>query len=215
MTSKKKILWESWNAKILTASEQQEPQQEESQAYDASETEISPEYCIPIQSRLIHTPMGAYPEESILKPSDRWDCWIAHTSFPITGSIVNILNNDIDGIEVLKIMGKYSFFIGVAKLFDIRDVREQINEKICSYTEIEIFSNDEVQETVNLLKDQLKENKFWSILVYPEGNIEYVVANEINVEYLDALSSLVDKKNNFGGIILRSDNGQQNETTFE
>lgn len=215
MTSKKKILWESWNAKILTASEQQEPQQEESQAYDTPEVEVSPEYFIPIQSRLIHTPMGAYPEESILKPSDRWDCWIAHTSFPITGSIVNILNNDIDGIEVLKVMGKYSFFIGVAKLFDIRDVREQINEKICSYTEIEIFSNDEVQETVNLLKDQLKENKFWSILVYPEGNIEYVVANEINVEYLDALSSLVDKKNNFGGIILRSDNGQQNETTFE
>ena len=119
MASKKKILWESWNAKILASSEHQEPQQEEVQAYDAPEVEVSPDYFIPMQSRLIHTPMGAYPEESILKPSDRWDCWIAHTSFPITGNIANILNNDIDGIEVLKIMGKYSFFIGVAKLFDI------------------------------------------------------------------------------------------------
>ena len=213
MTSKKKILWESWNAKISLEEEKEPPQQEV--AYEMSEEQVSPDFFIPVQSRLIYTPMGAYPEDSILKPSDRWDCWIAHTNFPITGNIANILNDDIDGIEVLKIMGKYSFFIGVAKLFDIRDVREKINEKICSYTELEIFSNDEVQETVNLLKNQLKENKYWSILVYPEGKIEYVVANEINVEYLDALSSLVDKKNNFGGIILRSDNGQQNERAFE
>ena len=56
-------------------------------------------------------------------------------------------------------MGKYSLFIGVAQLFDIRDVRKQINEKICSYTENEIFSNDDIQETVDLLKDQLKDNK--------------------------------------------------------
>ena len=214
MTSKKKILWESWNAKILASEEQPEPQQEEP-SYEMPEVEVSPDFFIPVQSRLIYTPMGAYPEESMLKPSDRWDCWIAHTSFPITGSIANILNTDIDGIEVLKIMGKYSFFIGVAQLFDIRDVREQINEKICSYTENEIFSNGDIQETVDLLKDQLKDNKYWSILVCPEGRVEYVVANEINAEYLDALSSLIDKKNNFGGIILRSDNGQQNEAAFE
>lgn len=214
MTSKKKILWESWNAKIVAEEEQAEPQAEEV-PYELPDLEISPDFFIPVQSRLIYTPMGAYPEESLLKPSDRWDCWIAHTNFPITGSIAAILNTDIDGIEVLKIMGKYSFFIGVAQLFDIRDVRKQINEKICSYSENEIFSDDDVQETVDLLKDQLKDNKYWSILVYPEGRVEYVVANEINAEYLDALSSLKDKKNNFGGIILRSDYGQENEGAFE
>lgn len=213
MDSKKKILWESWNAKVALEEQQERPLEDVS--YEITEEPISPEYFIPVQSRLIYTPMGAYPEESILKPSDRWDCWTAHTNFPITGSISEILNNQIDGVEVLKIMGKYSFFIGVAKLFDIRDVRNQINEKICSYTENEIFSTDGIQETVDLLKDQLKDNKFWSILVYPEGRIEYVVANEVNAEYLDALSSLIEKKNNFGGIIFRSDNGQQNEPAFE
>lgn len=209
MDSKKKILWESWNAKIITE-EDSDLKKEEESSYELTEDSISPDIFIPVQSRLIHTPMGAYPEDSTLKPSDRWDCWIAHTNFPITGKILNTLNSEIDGIESLKIMGKYSFFIGVGKLFDIRDVRNQINEKICSYTENEIFSRNEIQETVNLLKNQLKDNKFWSILVYPEGAIEYVVANEINAEYLDALSSLVEKKNNFGGIILRSDNVQQN-----
>lgn len=213
MKSKKKISWESWNAKITIETEEVPPQ-EESSSYEVLEEGI--DYLTPFQSaKAVYTPLGAFPEESILKPSDRWDCWIAHTNFPITSKILNILNNQIDGIEVLKIMGKYSFFVGVARLFDIRDVRRQIDETICSYTENEIFSNDEIEETVNLLKDQLKDNKFWSILVYPEGMVEYVVANEINVEYLDALSSLIEKKNNFGGIILRSDHGQQNEPAFE
>lgn len=213
MKTRKKISWESWNAKVLVDAPE-EPVKEETPTYEPVEEQV--DYLVPFQTaRVIYTPLGAFPEESILKPSDRWDCWIAHTNFPVTSKILNILNEEIDGIEVLKVMGKYSFFVGIARLFDIRDVRKQIDEKICSYTENEIFSNDEIEETVNLLKDQLKDNNFWSILVYPEGMVEYVVANEINIEYLDALSSLIEKKNNFGGIILRSDHGQQNETAFE
>ena len=213
MKTRKKISWERWNAKVLVDAPE-EPVKEETPTYEPVEEQV--DYLVPFQTaRVIYTPLGAFPEESILKPSDRWDCWIAHTNFPVTSKILNILNEEIDGIEVLKIMGKYSFFVGIARLFDIRDVRKQIDDKICSYTENEIFSNDEIEETVNLLKDQLKDNNFWSILVYPEGMVEYVVANEINIEYLDALSSLIEKKNNFGGIILRSDHGQQNKTAFE
>jgi hypothetical protein len=213
MKTRKKISWESWNAKVVADMPEETPK-EQTATYEQLEEQV--DYLVPFQTtRVIYTPLGPFPEESILKPSDRWDCWTAHTNFPVTSKILNILNEEIDGIEVLKIMGKYSFFVGIARLFDIRDVRKQIDEKICSYTENEIFSNDEIEETVNLLKDQLKDNNFWSILVYPEGMVEYVVANEINIEYLDALSSLIEKKNNFGGIILRSDHGQQNETAFE
>jgi hypothetical protein len=214
MKQKKKIAWISWNAQI-TPEKSQEDQPEDPIGYEQIEESGEKELIISTQSRYIYTPLGAFPEESTLKPSDRWDCWVAHTNFPITSKVLDTLNNDIDGIEILKVMGKYSFFIGVGFLFDIRDVRIQVNEKICSYTENELFSNNETEETVKLLKDQLKDNKFWSILVYPEGMVEYVVANEINIEYLDALSSLIEKKNNFGGIILRSDHGQQNERAFE
>lgn len=213
MKTRKKISWESWNARVVVDTPEEIPK-EQTATYDPLEEQV--DYLVPFQTtRVIYTPLGPFPEESMLKPSDRWDCWTAHTNFPVTSKILNILNEEIDGIEVLKVMGKYSFFVGIARLFDIRDVRKQIDDKICSYTENEIFSNDEIEETVNLLKDQLKDNNFWSILVYPEGMVEYVVANEINIEYLDALSSLIEKKNNFGGIILRSDHGQQNETAFE
>jgi hypothetical protein len=216
MKTKRKIAWESWNAKVTEFLSQENAAPEELMPFEESEQMEKDPYMFAIpQSRIIYTPLGGYPEDSMLKPSDRWDCWVASTNFPITKKIVNILNEEIDGVEALKVMGKYTFFIGVATMFDVRDVRKQIDDKICSYTENEIFENSEVQETVNLLKHQLKDNKFWSILVYPEGMIEYAVANEVNAEYLDALSSLIEKKNNFGGIILRSDNGQQNERAFE
>lgn len=208
MPQKKKIAWESWNAKVASYMESNNDTitDIDESAFGTQLDSLEKDLFYSV-SRIMYTPIGPYPEESMLKPSDKWDCWIAHTNFPITGHILNILNNDIEGIEALKILGKYSFFIGVAKLFDIADVRRQIDEKICSYTEQEIFSDSEIEKTVSLIKDQLKENKHWSILVYPEGMVEYIVANEINIDYLDGLSNLMEKKNSYGGIILRSDHG--------
>ena len=117
------------------------------------------------------------------------------------------LNKDISGIEALKILGKYSFFIGVAKLFDISDVRKSIEEALCIYTESEVLSDEETQETVDLVKDQLKNNKFWSILVSPEGKVEYIVSDCMDRVYLDGLNNLIERKNEIGGIILRSQDG--------
>ena len=143
----------------------------------------------------------------MLKPSDRWDCWIGYTNFPITNKISRILNKEIEGIEALKILGKYSFFIGVAKLFDITDVRKDVEEALCVYTESEILSDEETQETVDLVKNQLKGNKYWSILVSPKGKVDYIVSDCMDKVYLDGLNDLIERKNEIGGIILRSQDG--------
>lgn len=209
MISKKQILWESWNAKVEEFLTPVEDVLEEIDGIDQSLDMFQGMTNIlePMQ-QVIHTPLGVYPIDSMLKPSDKWDCWIGHTNFPITKKILNILNNNIDGIEVLKILGKYSFFIGVAKMFNILDIRSQIDEKICSYTESEILSDEQVNETVELLKFQLNEsNKHWSILVYPAGMVEYITGSDLNTDYLNQLNALLEKKKNFGGIILRSDHG--------
>lgn len=206
MILKKQILWESWNARAEEIiSNVANPEDDD---IDIEEMPQMIESFLEPVSQVIHTPIGVYPVESTLKPSDKWDCWIAYTNFAITKKILNILNNEIDGIEALKILGKYSFFIGVARMFNIKDVREQIDSKICSYTESEILSDENINETVELLKFQLSEsNKHWSILVYPAGMVEYITGSELNVDYLNELNKLQEKKKNFGGIILRSDHG--------
>tara|TARA_R110000824_G_scaffold274367_1_gene463070 strand:- start:1369 stop:1995 length:627 start_codon:yes stop_codon:yes gene_type:complete len=208
MSGHKKIGWESWNAKVDFVDSIQMPPMEQDQEYEdqISQNQLESAFILE-QQRVLYTPMGPYPEESTLKPSDRWDCWMGYTNFPITNKVLSILNHDIEGIEALKILGKYSFFIGVAKMFEIADIRKNIEESLCIYTESEILSDEETQETVDLVKHQLKNNKYWSILVSPQGKVEYIVSDCMDKIYLDGLNGLLELKKQFGGIILRSQDG--------
>ena len=158
------------------------------------------------QQRVLYTPLGIYPEESSLKPSDRWDCWMGYSNFDITNDIADKIEM-IEGVEALRVMGRYSFFIGIGKLFDIKEVRTDIEKELCVYTEQEIFSNENTQATVNLVKEQLKTKKYWSMLVSPEGEVEYIVSDKMDKGYLDGLSGLLELKQTRGGIILRGNNG--------
>lgn len=208
MSTHKKIAWESWNAKVDIVSLNQPIDTEEHDYQEMDQmSQLGMESFIVEQQRILYTPIGPYPEESMLKPSDRWDCWIGYTNFPVTNKVSNTLNKEIEGVEALKILGKYSFFIGVAKLFDITDIRKEIEEKLCVYTESEILSDEEIQETVDLVKGQLKNNKYWSILVSPKGEVEYIVSDCMDKVYLDGLNGLLELKKRLGGIILRSQDG--------
>lgn len=221
MTQRKKsITWESWNSKvdqylsfisgtpsdIMGEGWNVADFDNESQDQPYIDGSRGDEFILQTNPN-IHTPIGIYPTDSMLKPSDKWDCWMGYTNFPITYSIRNILKDDIEGIEALKVCGKYTFFIGVAKMFEISEVRKSVISKICAYTEEELLSNQDVEYTVEMLKDQLEDNTHWSILVSPQGAIEYIVSSSIDSVYLNKLSKLIEKKNTGGGIILRSERG--------
>ena len=212
MSKPKQIAWESWNARvedIMSPKDITLPEIDASEA-NYSEIEIPVDFFPPEmflqQQRVLYTPLGVYPEESSLKPSDRWDCWMGYSNFDITNDIANKIEM-IEGVEALRVMGRYSFFIGVGKLFDIKEVRTDIEKELCVYTEQEIFSNENTQATVNLVKEQLKTKKYWSMLVSPEGEVEYIVSDKMDKGYLDGLSGLLELKQTRGGIILRGNNG--------
>ena len=141
----------------------------------------------------------------MFKPSNRWDCWIATTNFDITTSIKKKLKK-IQGIEALRILGRYTFFLGIPITFDFKDVRKDIEKTICDYTEQEIL-NEEMQITVDLVKKQITSKKYWSILVTPSGKVDYIVSNDLDKKYLDGLNELLELKKLLGGIILRGDDG--------
>lgn len=206
----KKIAWESWNSKIEEVEEDDilDVAEDNNEYEEGSENQyigINPEALFAMP-KTVHTPIGEYPSDSLLRPSQRWDCWIGHTNFDITKDIANEIEK-IDGVEVLKIIGRYSFFIGVARMFDIKDVRRDIDANVCNYTEEEILSDSELQETVDLVKKQLQSADYWSILVGPRGEVEYVSSNKMDKTYLDGLNELIVLKNKIGGIILRGTNG--------
>jgi hypothetical protein len=59
-----------------------------------------------------------------------FDCWVGHTNFNISETIKKTLE-EIAGVEILKISSRYRFFIGVGRMFDFTDVRQDIEEKLC------------------------------------------------------------------------------------
>ena len=221
MSKPKQIVWTSWNARVdemmappdETFFPEVNPDEMPYNDIEIPQELLSPEIFLQ-QQRILYTPLGPYPEESLMKPSDRWDCWLGYTNFSITNEIEEQIGGDytgveegIEGVEALKVLGRYTFFVGVGKLFDIREVRENVEKKLCVYTEQEILSNEETQATVNLVKDQLKTKKYWSMLVSPGGDVDYIVSDKLDRIYLEGLSGLLERKQNLGGIILRGNDG--------
>lgn len=208
--SRKRIVWKSWNAQEDEYLGNLEEELKELENELLGEAGIGDAAGAPMifdkgSFGLIHTPVGVYPMESMFKPSSRWDCWVGTTNFDITKSIKNTLKL-MEGIEALRILGRYTFFIGIPITFDFKNVRINIEKTICDYTEQEIL-DDELQITVDLVKKQITSKKYWSIFVSPNGNVDYIVSNDLDKKYLDGLNELLELKKLLGGIILRGDDG--------
>jgi hypothetical protein len=58
-----------------------------------------------------------------------FDCWMGHTNFNITEEILDKLNST-EGVEILKICSRYRFFVGIGRMFDFTDVRQNIEKTL-------------------------------------------------------------------------------------
>jgi len=131
----KKIMWENWNEKEIEISElssmdfqMQEDEEENEQILSSMSSSLSP--LIDMQPQVIHTPFGVVPFESLLKPSDRWQCWMGYTNFDLTHQLSDRMKV-INGVEALRIMSRYTFCVGVGKMFNFTSVRKEIENAIC------------------------------------------------------------------------------------
>lgn len=84
-----------------------------------------------IQEEAMVIPENFYGTVSLMS---RFDCWVGHTNFNINEGIKNTLNQ-VDGVEVLDIISRYRFFIGIGKMFKFSDVRKDIERAVCSQGE--------------------------------------------------------------------------------
>lgn len=73
-----------------------------------------------------------------------YDCWVGHTNFDITETIKSKLSQ-IEGIEALKIVSRYRFFVGVGRMFNFSDVRKSVETEIEEKTNESRFTEHEDQ----------------------------------------------------------------------
>ena len=83
------------------------------------EPDDSDSIMIPMSSKLIEDAMMI----------TNFDCWLGHTNFDITPDIKKILDRT-QGVELLRVMSRYRFFIGVGKMFEFTEVRKNIEEQL-------------------------------------------------------------------------------------
>jgi hypothetical protein len=128
-----KITWENWNAK-----EQEHLQEKKSNTgrgkfadfiVDEEDAEAISMEDFGLNNNIM-TPFGVFPVSSMLKPSDRWDCWVAHANFSITNGMANVINRNVEGVAALNILDRYTFVVGVPRQFEWREVRLNIEKAI-------------------------------------------------------------------------------------
>lgn len=112
----------------------------------------------------IRTPLGLYNPYESMSPTKMFDCWICHTNFDISGS-EHVLDN-IEGIEVLKVMTRYRIFIGIGKMFSLTDVRPKV--ELC----LEVTNPSLITKFV----EEISGKERWAIFLYENGSHKIVTS---------------------------------------
>tara|TARA_Y100000034_G_scaffold124865_1_gene173599 strand:- start:1017 stop:1625 length:609 start_codon:yes stop_codon:yes gene_type:complete len=171
------IAWEKWEE--LPISEPVNPNS--FMGVEAEEGEESTEFDLSDffdrMPKLVHTPVGMYQVDDRMNPIRQFDCWLGHTNFDITDSIKNKIES-IAGVEVLVILTRYRFFIGVGKLFSFRDVRVNIENSTCGKTS----EQREAEEYREFVKEELSMYEHWAIFIFPNGEMAHIGTNDLNDE---------------------------------
>ena len=176
---KNKIAWEKWEdidlpPQMELPEEIEEPFSPENQAEEDLISQLNFGPMMPAPR--IRTPLGVFSIDDPLRPSKMFDCWIGHTNFDITSEIAMQLE-EIPGIEAFKVLSRYRFFIGVAQLFEFREVRETVQDIIGGESSSIKSAMDDI-EVIEVLKTQLMEFKRWAVFCSRDGFIDYIATNE-------------------------------------
>lgn len=144
----KRIVWEPWYDVEDTKEENEELEIESFQFGDDDDDEdemaLSPEFILDgnLLNQKINTPIGQFLKNDRMLPNKYFEsCWIGHANFDLTHKELEVLNT-APGVECVKIMSRYRFFIGVGKAFEFTSVRSYIEEKLTNSL-IDVASNDE------------------------------------------------------------------------
>lgn len=195
--SDRKIVWEKWFCPVDEEFTEEEFNPEE-HAYVDTYVVGDDDFRTAFELPFVRTPLGPYFKDDPFMPSKMFDCWIAHTNFPLSKSEIKEKLIRVPGIEVLKIISRYRFFIGVGKLFTIRETAQKVQEALrCNNNAIEEELVPE-DEFVDFLVSDLQgrpEKVRWAIIVSEDGSVDCVSTSlEDDDEYEQHLAKLLEVK---------------------
>ena len=152
----------------------------------------------------VSTPIGPFLEDDPLNPSNMFDCWIAYTNFKLTEEDIDILVNQVEGIECFEQMTPYRFFVGIGKMFNFVTVRCEVQKLLCGNLDRpEIISSDPsdiLSQAMNKISEAfltIGDEKNWTMFIGHDGSVEIVSPKQFGTyeEYYQAAAKLKMLKN--------------------
>jgi hypothetical protein len=198
------IKWQSQHLEINTITGKLEDADEELyDDYDEEYYDDGPIGKMPVQN-VMSTPFGFWRVDDSMHPFKQFKMWMGHTNFTITPEVVEVIKS-VPGVEVLQIMTRYRFIMGIGELFDIHDVRVTIeNELECNKDESDMIPDQKLLEQISELRKSLAVYPQWAIYVFPNGEIDFTTSEEKNFgQQLNLYKQAVDHSN---GVLIESEN---------
>lgn len=167
---------------------------EEPSPYDELEVEEDLNQ-LGVSGYIIDSPMGRFIEDDELNPYRHFEFWLGHTNFDISKEVSDTIMT-VPGVEVFYVMTRYRFILGVGALFPFKDVRADIQEKLCG-TSVDIKS---LLGRVKSLQDMFTEQAYKDSAIYvlPNGKIDfcYLEKDESNLDEYNAKKELLIQASN-------------------
>jgi hypothetical protein len=158
---------------------------------------------LPVQD-IMQTPLGLWRVNDTMNPYKQFKLWMGHTNFTITSDVVDIIQ-DIPGVEVLQVMTRYRFIIGVGELFSIRDVRVAIESQLdCNMDIDSMISDQQVLQEVHELEKTLSVYDKWAIYVFPNGELDWTHSGE--EDFGTQLNIYKDAVDHSSGLLIEGNN---------
>jgi hypothetical protein len=131
MINNNKIVWEKWKDPLSQQKDEWFPEQKEKPPEDTYfEEPYEEDVTEGIPAQYFMSNMGVVPYNPMEAINKMFNFWTGHTNFSITPDVA-VKIEKIEGIEVLDILTRYRFRVGIAKLFRDRNVMNKIQDIVC------------------------------------------------------------------------------------
>lgn len=186
----RRIVWEPWYD-IEDSKEEEDNNDVEIESFQIGDDEDDEEMMISSElisldggllSKKINTPIGIFLENDRMLPNKYFEsCWIGHANFDLTHKELDVLNV-APGVECVKVMSRYRFFIGVGKAFEFTSVRSYIENKLTD------IRSEESEDS---------SNNRWALFLNENGGVDAISINQFDSleEYELELARVRESKN--------------------
>lgn len=191
-----KIQWESFNYEFNQYTnewEETESQEEVEESHGLEGMSIEDFLGDEEYKAAIQTPWGVFNVTDPFAPYRRFEMWIGNTDFNVSQSFINKVSN-IRGIELVKPLSRYTFIIGIGKLFKFDEVRLSI-EMVGGVS----LTSSNIPKEVSELISSFGDKKF-AIYVYPNKKFDYTI--ETDVDFNSKIENFYEEKRKSYGVIL-------------